>query len=96
MSLLDGRVAVITGSTRGIGREMADGFSAEGARIVINGRNQKDADDVAAALPDALAIGGDMAEQRDVDDLVPRVQATWGSTQRRAPRLVRSPNGTGG
>jgi 3-oxoacyl-[acyl-carrier protein] reductase len=78
MSLLDGRVAVITGSTRGIGRAMADAFATEGARVVVNGRCQKDADDVAAALPDALAIAGDMAVQRDIDNLVAQVRAAWG------------------
>src|SRR3954465_8066206 len=36
MGLLDGRVAVVTGSGRGIGREFALCFAREGARVVVN------------------------------------------------------------
>src|ERR1044072_7231080 len=43
---LTGRLALITGSSRGIGRAIAEGYVAAGARVVINGR---DKDAVAAA-----------------------------------------------
>ena len=44
---LTGRLALITGSSRGIGRAIAEGYLAAGARVVINGR---DKDAVAAAV----------------------------------------------
>jgi 3-oxoacyl-[acyl-carrier protein] reductase len=77
-ALLDGRVALITGSTRGIGRAMAEAFADEGAKVVVNGRREEDAVAAAAAIPGSLAVGGDMADQDPVDALVARVQSAWG------------------
>ena len=39
MGKLDGKVACITGGTRSIGRAMADAMLAEGAKVVVNGRD---------------------------------------------------------
>ncbi len=52
MSLFDltGKVAVITGSSRGIGRAIAEEYAAQGAKVVISSRNQDACDQVADAL----------------------------------------------
>jgi NAD(P)-dependent dehydrogenase (short-subunit alcohol dehydrogenase family) len=49
MGQLDGRVAVITGGGRGIGRAIALRYAAEGAKVVVSSRTQGDLDDVVAA-----------------------------------------------
>jgi 3-oxoacyl-[acyl-carrier protein] reductase len=77
-ALLDGRVALITGSTRGIGRAMAELFAAEGARVIVNGRKDEDALSAAAAVPGSIGIGGDMAEQAAIDSVVRRAIAELG------------------
>jgi 3-oxoacyl-[acyl-carrier protein] reductase len=76
--LLEGRVAVISGSTRGIGRAMAAVFAREGARVVVNGRRADDAEAVAAEIPGSMAVGGDMADQAAIGRLVERVLSAWG------------------
>ena len=50
MGLLDGRIAVITGSTRGNGRAMANLFSEHGANVVVTGREEKEAQGTAEQI----------------------------------------------
>jgi 3-oxoacyl-[acyl-carrier protein] reductase len=76
--LLDGKVAVITGSTRGIGRAMAETFAREGARVVVNGRQDDDAQAASAAIPGSIGVGGDMSQQPAIDALVERVAGEFG------------------
>ena len=66
MGKLEGRVACITGGTQSIGRAMADAFVAEGAKVVVNGRDAaKGAHAVAAMGGDGVAAfyAGDASKQ---------------------------------
>ena len=49
---LDGRVALVTGSSRGLGFAMAEGLAECGATVILNGRNEKTLGDVAKKLKD--------------------------------------------
>ncbi|MCU0273525.1 MAG: glucose 1-dehydrogenase [Acidimicrobiales bacterium] len=50
---LSGRVAIVTGSTKGIGRAMAQGLAEAGAKVVVSSRKQDLCDEVAAEIADA-------------------------------------------
>jgi NAD(P)-dependent dehydrogenase (short-subunit alcohol dehydrogenase family) len=64
MAALEGKVAVVTGAAQGIGRAIAEGLAAEGARIVVVDLRQ--ADEAAAAFPDGVGITADVSSDDDV------------------------------
>lgn len=70
MGSLDGRIAIITGAGRGLGRAHARLFAAEGARVVVNDLGDDDGHDAAAEVVDELrAAGGEaVANHDDVTD----------------------------
>jgi NAD(P)-dependent dehydrogenase (short-subunit alcohol dehydrogenase family) len=69
MGALDGRVAIVTGAGRGIGREHALLFAAEGARVVVNDLAGPDADPAAEVVAEIQAAGGEaVANHDDVAD----------------------------
>jgi hypothetical protein len=76
---LEGKVAVVTGGTTGIGLATARRFAAEGARVFVTGRREAElAAAVAAIGPNATGIQADSAILADLDRLYARVKAEAG------------------
>ena len=72
---LKGKVALVTGSSRGVGRAVALGYAGEGAKVVVNyTSNQKAADEVVQEIQafgsDAIAVKADVAQKSEVENLV--------------------------
>ena len=79
MSLLAGKVAVVTGGNSGIGRASARAFHANGARVVIAGRDRGTLEEVAQELgPNVLAVQADVTKLDEIDQLMARAHETFG------------------
>ena len=94
-----GKTALVTGSSRGIGRALATGLAAAGARVVIHGRDQATVDDVCADISsthrvEVLGSTFDVTDPHAVDSGIAAIESIWGvpdilvnnaGIQRRAP-----------
>lgn len=77
---LSGRVALVTGSTRGIGHAIASTLASAGARVAVAGRDQQRAEEVAGALGgEARGFACDVGDVASVTALVDNVERELGS-----------------
>ena len=76
---LDGRVAIVTGAARGIGRAIADRFSASGARVAIWDIDGDAARDTAASIVNAVDFVADVTDPASIASALARTQAQIGA-----------------
>jgi NAD(P)-dependent dehydrogenase (short-subunit alcohol dehydrogenase family) len=80
---LDGKKAVVTGGSRGIGKALAEGLAAHGADVAIIVRSTVDraeavANDIKASGRDAMVIKADVSDEADIKRAVDEIIARWG------------------
>src|SRR6266481_3413394 len=80
---LDGKVAVVTGASKGIGAGIAKHLAAEGAAVVVNyssskGGADKVVDEISKRGGKAIAVQGDVAKKKDIDRLFSETKKAFG------------------
>lgn len=81
---LTGKVAIVTGSSRGIGKASAEALAAHGAKVVISSRKQDACDEVAAAINaehgdgTAIAIAASISDKTALERLVAETRTAFG------------------
>ncbi|MEM1261430.1 MAG: glucose 1-dehydrogenase [Pseudomonadota bacterium] len=85
MNSLEGKVAIVTGGARDIGRAVSEKLAAEGAKVVVNYfSNANSGEETVAAIGaaggTAIAVAGDMTKDADVASLVEKTRAAYGDS----------------
>ncbi len=83
MGKLEGKVAIVTGASKGIGAGIAKQFAAEGATVVVNYASSKDAaekvvKEITSKGGKAIAVQGDIAKQGDIERVFAETKKHFG------------------
>ena len=81
---MDKKIALVTGSARGIGRAIAIGLAKEGARLVVNYQSRQDAAEEVAreiigAGGEAVVVKADVGSDSEVKSMVEKIRKEWGT-----------------
>ena len=75
---LSGKVAIVTGGSRGIGKATAILFAQHGANVVITSKNNSSLQNAAKEMKNVVAVSGDIRKNADVENVVKNTLETFG------------------
>lgn len=75
---LNGKTALVTGSSRGIGLAIAQTLHEEGCQVVLNARSLDDLNSAASGLPGAISVAGDMTHPDEAQRVLSEAVAHLG------------------
>jgi NAD(P)-dependent dehydrogenase (short-subunit alcohol dehydrogenase family) len=80
---LNGKVVIVTGGSKGIGKAVSEAFAREGARVAVNARSEKELKETVDAITnaggEAIGIAGDVTKPADVQRVVDETVKKWGT-----------------
>ena len=75
---LDGKIILITGGSRGIGKSIAELFTKEGAKVIITSKNETALKKTAKELGNIFYVKGDITKKNDVNNVVKKIIKKFG------------------
>jgi NADP-dependent 3-hydroxy acid dehydrogenase YdfG len=72
------KVVIVTGASSGIGKATAELFIRRGAKVVVVARSREEVKELAAKMPDSLAVAVDMTKPEEIQQMVQQTQAYYG------------------